>query len=266
MLQNIQNLLSPGHPWRQSLIWLETVDSTNTYAKKLAQQGAAEGTMVFANGQTGGRGRLGRSFSSPAGSGLYFSLILRPNCGPQQLMHLTCAVGLAVSDAVNAACGVEPGIKWTNDLVIGKQKLGGILTEISVKTATGLVDWAIVGVGLNCNQKAADFPPEIQNVATSLSMVLGKAPDRAALAAQLVSALYQMRLGLFDRKQETMARFKERCVTIGQHISIIQGEESKHATALGVDEDGGLLVQYADGQTGVVTSGEVSIRGMYGYV
>lgn len=266
MLQSIQNLLSPGHPWRQTLIWLKTVDSTNTYAKTLAQQGASEGTMVFADGQTGGRGRMGRSFSSPEGSGLYFSLILRPNCPPQQLMHLTCAVGLAVSDAVNAACGVEPGIKWTNDLVMGKHKLGGILTEMSINTATGLVDWAIVGVGLNCKQKPTDFPPEIQKTATSLSMVLGKAPDRAALAAQLVSDLYQMRQDLFVGKRETMARFAKRCVTIGKRISIVRGEEIQYATALGVDEDGSLLVQYPDGKTGAVTSGEVSIRGMYGYV
>lgn len=266
MLQSISALLPPGHPWRQRLVWLESVDSTNNYAKTLARQGAPEGTIVFANGQTGGRGRLGRRFASPFGTGLYASLILRPDCLPQQLMHLTCAAGLAASNAVKSACGVEPGIKWTNDLVLGKRKLGGILTEMNVDAATGRVAWAIVGIGINCNQEIVDFPPEIREIATSLSISTGKTVDRAALAAALVSALYEMRLSLFDRKADIMAAFTARCVTIGQPISILRGEDIRHALAIGVDADGGLIVRYDDGSTGTVTSGEVSIRGMYGYV
>ena len=265
MLQAIEKLLPPGHPWRQRLIYLESVDSTNTYLKSLARQGAAEGTLVFAHEQTGGRGRLGRSFSSPAGSGLYFSLLLRPDCPPQELMHLTCAAGVAVSEGICAACGVEPGIKWTNDLILNGKKLGGILTEMSIRP-DGLGDWAIVGIGINCNQLPADFPPEIESLATSLRMALGQAPDKAALAAALVSTLYQMRLSLFDGKEEMMAHFTRCCVTIGQSISIVRGSEVHHATATGVDENGGLQVVYPDGKTDTVTSGEVSIRGMYGYV
>lgn len=266
MLQSISELLPPGHPWRQRLLWLESVDSTNTYAKALAQQGASEGTIVFANGQTGGRGRLGRSFASPFGTGLYASLILRPDCPPQQLMHLTCAAGLAASDAVKSACGVEPGIKWTNDLVLERRKLGGILTEMSVDAATGCVTWAIVGIGINCNQTLSDFPPEIREIATSLSIHTSKAVDRAALAAALVSALYEMRVDLFCRKADILSSFSNRCVTIGKPISILRGEDILHALATGVDSDGGLIVRYDDGSVGTVTSGEVSIRGMYGYV
>lgn len=266
MLHSIQNLLPPGHPWRHRLIWLDTIDSTNTYAKTLARQGAEEGTMVFANAQTGGRGRLGRSFSSPAGAGLYFSLILRPNCPAQKLMHLTCATGVAVSDAIMASSAIQPGIKWTNDLVLGKKKLGGILTELSVNPETALVDWVIVGVGINCTQQQEDFPPEIRNIATSLSMALNRQPDKASIAAALVDSLHRMSQNLFIRQEEIMDQFSRRCVTIGQAISIVRGEEIRHARAVGVDLNGGLQVMDTDGQLDTITSGEVSIRGMYGYV
>lgn len=265
MTQKILSLLPPGHPWGQQIIHLNTVDSTNTYAKKLAQQGAPEGTVIIADEQTGGRGRLGRRFSSPAGLGLYLTVILRPNCPPRELMHLTCAVGLAASDAVEIAAGITPGIKWTNDLVVGKRKLGGILTELSTDPVTKLVDYAIVGIGINCCQQADDFPSEIRDIATSLR--LSDCPaDRTALAAALIDRLYQMSRSLRSGKSDTMARFTRRCVTIGQEISIVRGDVVCHGKALDVDPDGALVVQMPDGSRHAIASGEVSIRGMYGYL
>ncbi len=265
MVHKITALLPPGHPWGQRIIHFDTVDSTNTYAKKIAADGAPNGTVIIADAQTGGRGRLGRSFSSPAGLGLYLSVILRPQCPPDALMHLTCAAGVAASDAVQTSAGITPGIKWTNDLVIGRRKLGGILTELSIDPATKLVDYAVIGIGINCKQQENDFPPEIRDIATSLFLSGGE-PDRVALAAALIHELYQMNEMLLTQKAQVMAVFTQRCVTLGKEISIVRGEQVLHAKALAVDEDGGLVVAFPDGSHTTVSSGEVSIRGMYGYL
>lgn len=262
MLSEIQKHLS-CHPWQNNIHYLDTIDSTNTYAKGLAASGAPEGTVIIANHQTGGRGRLGRSFSSPAGMGIYLSVILRPDCFPEELMHLTCAAGVAASNAVVAVTDHTPGIKWTNDLVLGKRKLGGILTELSVDPYARKVEWAVIGIGINCCQQAENFPPEIRDIATSLHL---SPADRPRLAAALIHTLFTMNSSLFAQKAEIMEQFRARCVTVGQEISILRGDEVGHAKAIGVDNDGGLLVQYADGSTGTITSGEVSIRGMYGYM
>ena len=136
-----------GHPWAGLVQVLDTVDSTNNLAKALAVQGAPAGTVLVADCQTGGRGRLGRSFSSPPGLGVYLSVILRPEAPPPALMHLTCAVAEVLCDGVEAASGLRPGIKWTNDLVSGGRKLAGILTELSLEAESGHVQYAVVGAG-----------------------------------------------------------------------------------------------------------------------
>lgn len=262
MLFEIQKHL-PGHPWRDTIAYFDTLDSTNTYAKKLAVEGAAEGTVILADQQTGGRGRLGRSFSSPAGMGVYLSVILRPDCFPEELMHLTCAAGVAAGDAIAAATGQMPGIKWTNDLVLGKRKLGGILTELSVDPVSRKVEWVAIGIGINCCQQPEDFPEEIRQIAISLGILPSQRPQ---IIAELIRALHRMRQHLFAEKQGFMEDFRHRCVTIGQEISVLRGEEVRHGRALDVDEDGGLVVKYDDGIIRTVSSGEVSIRGMYGYL
>ena len=262
MLSAIQKHLS-SHPWRKKIRYFDCLESTNTYAKELACHGAPEGTVIIAGQQTGGRGRLGRSFSSPAGMGIYLSVILRPNCYPEELMHLTCAAGVAAGDAICRVAGRMPDIKWTNDLLLDKRKLGGILTEISVNPVSRRVDWAVVGIGVNCCQKPEDFPEEIRDIAISL----GISPSlRPQLAAELIHKLCSMRRFLFTVKEGIMEDFRHRCVTIGSEISILRGDEIRHGTATDVDDDGGLVVRYDDGTIGTVSSGEVSIRGMYGYL
>ena len=262
MLSEIQKHLS-GHPWAHQIQYFLTIDSTNTYAKQLAASGAPEGTLVIANHQTGGRGRMGRSFSSPAGMGIYLSVILRPGCLPEELMHLTCAAGLAASLAVEQATGLQPGIKWTNDLVLEKRKLGGILTELSVDPASRKVDWAVIGIGINCCQSTLDFPPEIQNTACSLHL---EHQDIPPLIATLIHWLWEMNRQLLTEKAKIMEDFSCRCITLGQEISILRGNTVHHAKALAVDLDGALVVEYPDGSRQSVNSGEVSIRGMYGYL
>lgn len=257
--------LPPDYPGKGSLFCFDTLDSTNDHLKALARQGAAAGTAVIADRQTGGHGRLGRSFHSPAGQGIYLSYLLRPQCGPGALMHLTCAVAVSMADAVERSAGFRPGIKWTNDLVSGKRKLGGILTELGL-TPQGAVDYAIVGIGINCCQTPADFPRELQDMAGSLSMVAGKPISPAALAAAMLDSLAAMDSRLLTDKPRFLAQYRRDCVTLGQEISVVRGDSLRHGKALDIDDNGALLVAYSDGTQEAVNSGEVSIRGMYGYV
>lgn len=261
-LQAIRSALG-NHPWSNTIQLYDQVDSTNTLAKSLAAQGAPQGTVLIADRQSAGRGRLGRSFLSPGGVGIYLSAILRPGCPPQDLMHLTCAVAVAMCDAVEAACGLRPGIKWTNDLVVGTKKLGGILTELSLNPKTALVDSAVVGIGINCCQSSEDFDETIRSMACSAQMVTGKEVDRNVLAAEMIRALARMDL---TQKDPILERYRDGCITIGKPVSVVRGAEIRHGTALDVDEEGALVVAFDDGSTQAVNSGEVSVRGLYGYV
>lgn len=265
MKQRIIEYLRESCPWQDSLLWFDSIDSTNTRARELAKQGAAHGTVLIADHQTGGRGRRGRSFHSPAGSGIYMSVILRPVCKPQKIMHLTCAAAVAMCDAVEAAVGFRPGIKWTNDLVYGRRKIAGVLTELGFDHQ-GNVDFAVIGIGINCCQQESDFPEDIRHIAGSLSSVSGKNIDRPRVAAAMMDALYRMDAELLTGKAHILNRYREDCITIGQEISLVRGDEVRHGTALDIDENGALLVLFADGHTETVNSGEVSVRGMYGYV
>ena len=265
MKRNILVHLPHGHPWAEKLHYFDSIDSTNTEAKRLASAGAPHGTVLIAGHQTGGRGRMGRSFHSPAGLGIYLSVILRPECAPAELMHLTCAAAVAMCDAVEKAAGFRPGIKWTNDLVCGKRKLGGILTELSLN-ANGAVQYAVIGIGINCRHTAADFPEELRDMAGSLSMVAAAPVDTNKVAADMIDALHRMDRCLLRDKPAIMDRYRADCVTVGQAVSVHRFEEVRHGTALSVDDDGGLLVRFHDGHTETVAAGEVSIRGMYGYV
>lgn len=266
MKEKILSQFTTECPWRDTLYWYDSIDSTNTLAKQLAKEGAPHGTVLVAGRQTGGRGRMGRSFSSPPGMGVYLSVILRPGCKPDNLMHLTCAAAVAACKAVEAAFGVRPDIKWTNDLVCGRKKLSGILTELSLDSATGLVDFAILGIGINCCQKKEDFPAELQDMATSIFQLTERPCSPARLVATLMEALYEMDGQLLSHKQQLMDIYRSRCITLGKDIVVVRGEETSYGTALALDEDGGLLVRFLDGTEKIVRCGEVSVRGMYGYL
>ena len=265
MKSRILSHLPVNHPWASILHWYDTLPSTNTAAKELASAGAPQGTALVADGQTAGRGRLGRSFCSRAGQGVYMSVILRPDCPPAQLMHLTCAAGIAACDAVEDAFGFRPGIKWINDLMVDGKKLGGILTELSISPDTGNVDYAVVGIGINCSQQQSDFPEELRSIACSAAMVTGQAADSAALAAALLVRLEQM-AGQLSQRDALMARYCRDCVSVGKQITVIRGDEKRNGFALQILPDGSLEVRYEDGSIEAVSSGEVSVRGMLGYV
>lgn len=265
MLEEIIAKLSPENPWRDRIQYFDTITSTNDVLKQLAGQGAAEGTILVADCQTGGRGRLGRTFLSPSGVGIYLSVLLRPNCSPGELMHLTCASASATCDAVERSAGFHPGIKWTNDIVYKGRKLSGTLTELSIHPH-GSTAYAVIGTGINCNQSPEDFPPEIREMAGSLKMVTGKEIDRALVAAKLIDAWYDMSRKLLTNREEILAAYRKDCITLGRNISVIQKDHVRHGRALDVDEAGALLVRFEDGSVEAVNSGEVSVRGMYHYV
>ena len=264
MKDAIFNALSPDYPWADRFHYFNTVDSTNNYLKRQALLGAPHGTVAVADCQTGGKGRLGRSFQSPGGVGIYLSMLLRPDCPQEQLMHLTCAVGTAMCDALEEAAGVRPGIKWTNDLVCEKRKLSGILVELLNDTRGKLC--VIIGIGVNCCQQLTDFPEELRDRAGSLAMVTGRRIDRPKVAAAMMEALADMDRNLLTGKEAMLEQYRRDCVTLGQKISVVRGDEIRHGTALDIGDDGDLIVRFDDGHTEAVSSGEVSIRGMYGYV
>ena len=261
-LNTIQSALG-DHPWADHILFFDSTDSTNTQAKRLAATGAPEGTILIAAHQTAGRGRLGRQFHSPAGVGIYMSLILRPKCKPEKLMHLTCAAGTAMCDAVEEALFFRPRIKWINDLVYDRKKLAGILVEL-IFDSQGNVDAAIVGIGINCNHTLDDFPTELQSIATSAALITGKPVDRNVLAASLIRCLYHMN-GILHYPAKIMEQYRGDCMTVGQQISIHRGEQLRYGQAMSVDEEGALVVRYDSGEIATVSSGEVNVRGMYGY-
>ena len=262
MLTQIKNFLPEDHLWQNQIVWYDVTDSTNDQAKKLIWQGVPHGTVLIADQQTDGRGRMGRNFVSAAGVGVYMSIILRLQTPPDQLMHLTCAVAVAACNAVEKAAGFRPGIKWTNDLVCGGKKLAGILTELVI---TPTETAAIIGIGVNCCQTEADFPAEIQSFAGSLSMVCGHSVNRAQVAAALIESFSQMADHLLDGKQNILDIYRRDCITVGNQISLVKADEIRHGYALGIDDEGALIVEFSDKHIESVNAGEVSVRGMYGY-
>lgn len=261
---DIVNYLPPASHWKDTILYFPEIDSTNNRAKALAQAGAPAGTVVVADCQSAGRGRMGRQFQSPAGVGLYLTVILRPDCKATELMHLTCAVAVTVCDACEKALSFRPGVKWINDLVFGGKKLGGILTEMALKPGTDDIDYALVGIGINCCQTSrAEFPLPVQDIAASLAMVTGKPVCREKLCAEIIWQLESM--PLLSEKDALMAQYRKDCITLGKEILLVNGETKQPATALSVDENGGLVVQLPSGEITTVTSGEASIRTQNGY-
>ena len=265
MVHSLLSALPEGYPCKEQIHCFDTIDSTNSRAKEMGLHGAPHGTALIAKAQTAGRGRLGRSFHSPNGQGIYLSMVLRPGCHATQLMHLTCAVGCAVCDSIESVTGQRPGIKWTNDLVFGKRKLGGILTELSLDSG-GNVNFAIVGIGINCTQKVTDFPEDIQNIATSLAESTKTEISIPQVAAAILSSLLAMSNDLLSHRETLLEQYRKDCVTLGKEISVVTPTQVRHGIAVDIDPEGALVVDFPDGHREAVSSGEVSIRGMYGYV
>lgn len=244
----------------KTLILLEETDSTNNEVRRLARGGGADGTVVAAEGQTAGRGRMGRPFQSPPGQGIYLSILLRPPWPLAEAFPMTAMTAVAVCDGLEAACGLRPGIKWPNDLVCGGKKLCGILTELETNPE-GALSYLVVGVGINVNGRAEDFPEDLRGSAVSLSMLLGRTLPREPLMAAVCNAMDTMYERYFDGRADYLARYRAGCVTLGRDILLLQpGKEPKAARAMDVDDRFALLVRRPDGRVETVSSGEVSVR------
>ncbi len=240
---------------------LDTTTSTNDVCKDLARDGAPDGAAFIARHQTAGRGRLGRSFKSPAGLGLYLSILWRPDCAPEQLLPLTSLVAVAAAQAVEQVCGIDVAIKWPNDLVVQGKKLSGILTE-SALTPDGRIDYVVAGIGINCHQQQGDFDGDVADIATSLDMALGNYVNHDALAEELLRQLDILRRDVLFAPEQWLADYRRRCITLGKTVKIVQTDAT--VTALDIDEQYGLVVA-ENGQRKTYRSGEVSVRGLYGY-
>lgn len=246
----------------------DKLDSTNNYAKSLAQAGAPDGTAVTAESQTAGRGRMDRSFQSPKGQGIYLSLLLRPALQPDCLPPVTALAGVAVCAAVERVCGVRPGLKWPNDPVLNGKKLCGILTEASLEAETGRLQSLVLGIGINVLQKPEDFAPEIREVATSLLQALGRPVSRPRLTAALLEELDKAYAALLAGDlSDWLAAYRRDCVNLGKTVQLIPfgGGLRETAQAVDVDEDFSLVIRGAGGMERTVRSGEVSVRGLWGY-
>mgnify|MGYP000183137501 FL=1 len=190
-----------GHHIGQEIVCLPTIDSTNNEIKRRAVSGSVDGLVILADQQTGGRGRRGRSFVSPAGKGLYLSAALKPYCPLERVSSLTAWTAVALCDAIEQVCGVRPGIKWPNDLVLQDKKLCGVLTEMELEAETGSLGYVIIGIGINLRQNEADFGPEVAPTAISLQQALGRAPDRTELAAAVLLSLDKLYQDFPERAQ-----------------------------------------------------------------
>lgn len=245
----------------------ETVDSTNNVLKDMASKGAVSGTVVISDHQSVGKGRRGRSFSSPSGVGIYLSYLFKPDSGLDKISDLTSWTAVAVADAVKSAYGLDSQIKWVNDLLMNRKKICGILTEVTVEGESGLIDTCIIGIGINVNE--SEFPEDISDIATSISIENGgKIFIRSRLAAEIVKSMDKLASGWPDDSYY-LNRYRELNITTGSKIMAFpQMAESGHGrsgTAIAINDDFSLKVRFNDGSVSNLRSGEVSVRGLYGY-
>lgn len=237
--------------------YLPTVDSTNRLARELAAAGELDGTVVLAEEQTAGRGRLGRSWNSPAG-GVWLSLLLRPRVVPQKAQLFTLLAAVAASEATETVAGVRCGIKWPNDLLLSGKKVAGILTEISAEMER--VNFLILGLGINLNVPQGAFAPEVSHQATSILAHTGRTVSRAAWVRAFLSIFEQDYLSAeVNGFTGILDRWRSYSVTLGQEIQLrVTGRETVEGAALDIDGDGGLIVLTAKGKETFV-AGEVTL-------
>ncbi len=249
----------------RNIIYFNSLESTNIEAKKLASSNATHGTVVISEEQTGGKGRRGKSFISPKGKGIWMSIIMKPSIEPMKVSLLTqiaaAAVNLALSDM-----GIESLIKWPNDIIINNKKVCGILTEMSCELT--MVNFVVLGIGINVNVESDDFDEETSKVATSLKLEMGKKIDRKVLVAGILNNLEVLYKNYVDNDdiEKPISICREKSILIGKEIRVIKKGLAIKARALEIKQDGSLVVEYEDEKCEALISGEVSIRGLESYV
>lgn len=235
------------------------ISSTNTVLKRMAEEGAEEGLCLIAEEQTAGKGRMGRSFYSPAGSGLYMSVLLRPMLKAADAVNITACAAVAVAEAIESLAPVQAQIKWVNDVNVEGRKVCGILTEASLDSGTAAVNYLVVGIGINIRPPEGGFPADLQKIAGS---VFGE-EEIPGLRCRLAAAVLDRLLGYYEHLQEKpwLEEYRKRSLVTGKEIRVLMpGKEPENGTAIGIGDDFSLLVQMEDGTLRRLNSGEVSIR------
>ena len=237
-------------------------DSTNLWIKRLAKEGAPEGTLALAEFQSAGRGRLGRSWEVPEGTSVMMSILLRPKFEPQYAPMLTLVMGMAVAKAVKKF-GFDVSIKWPNDVVVSHKKICGILTEMGVRD--GKIDYAVIGVGINVNIR--EFPEEMADKATSLYLESGKEFDRSQIPGLVMEAFekYYEKFAATCDLSGLKEEYESILANYNQPVRVL-AKEPYEGVARGITDGGELLVEKTDGTIVAVSAGEVSVRGLYSYV
>lgn len=234
-----------------TFIVYDLTDSTNSEAKRLIVKGAAHGTVVISDAQTNGRGRMSRNFYSPAGTGLYMTLIVNPDFDISKAVLVTAMAAVASARAISTICGIETDIKWVNDLYLKNKKVAGILTEAVSNFETGVIESVIIGIGININEPENGFPSDIKDKAGGLSQPC----NRNALAGELTHNIMTMLETIEERK--FISEYKDRNMVLNRNIQIARtGEKVK---AVDISCDAGLVVQHADGTLDTLSTGEISI-------
>ena len=251
--------------WAGNQIYFyESIDSTNNEARRLAENGALEGTLILAEEQNKGKGRRGRSWMTKPGSAIAMSMVLRPDIEPACASMLTLVAGLAIAGACRNFCGVEAKIKWPNDIVADGKKICGILTEMS--SEIDCINYLVVGAGINTYVN--NFPQELSDRAVSLHELMGEKPDRAGLIAECMKLFEQY----YERFLETqdmsslLEEYNELLAGVGAAVRVLEPGGEYDGISEGINERGELLVRRDDGTVAEVYAGEVSVRGIYGYV
>ena len=243
----------------RQIVYLPSVDSTNRRARQLAAEGAPHGTLVIADEQTAGRGRRGRGWISPAGEGVFMSLILRPQSHPSEVARLSMQTALAVALSIAQTTGLDARIKWPNDIVCGGRKVCGMLLEMNADEQA--VHDVVAGIGINVHQ--TQFAPEIAQTASSLDLLSGQRVCRAALVRAFLEAFE--RTEALAAQGALMDAYRARSATLGQRVQVIAPAGSFTGTALEVMDSGSLIVEDEEGQRREVLAADVSVRGLMGY-
>ncbi|MCM1048456.1 MAG: biotin--[acetyl-CoA-carboxylase] ligase [Clostridiales bacterium] len=260
--------INPPTEWAgQTLYYFEKTESTNLDAKRLAGEGAPHGTTVIADMQTAGRGRRGRMWQSPPESSVYMTILLKPDFTTDKAPMLTLVMALSVAQAISDAAGIKAGIKWPNDIVVNAKKVCGILTEMSVEA--GSIQHVVIGVGINVNNDSPeDFPEEIRQTATSLKIESGEHISRSRLIERVLFR-FEENYDIFVTTYDLgclMEAYNELLLNRDSEIRVLDPKGEYSGVARGINKTGELLVEKEDGDMVQVDSGEVSIRGVYGYV
>lgn len=247
-----------------NIYYYDEIDSTNSEAKKKAENGAPHGTLVITERQTGGRGRRGKKWISPKGSGIWMSFILRPEIQPFHASMLTLVAAMAVVSALEKTEGVECSIKWPNDIVLNGRKICGILTEMSAEPDA--VNYVVIGIGINAN--TTEFDEEIQSIASSVFLETGRKIKRSQVVADFAKE-FERYYEIFMQTQDMsglLTEYNSRLINAGKEVKIIDMKNEFTGSAIGIDENGELLVKRENGYVEKIIAGEVSVRGLYGYI